>query len=254
MSIFFPISHNYLNIHILAIQLKESLSPNINNLESYMVYKKILTALDLGPQSLFIAQKTIQLASPIDATVFFLHVIEPPMTYTVDFSSHDEKIEKDQILSENSLKALCEKIDFPKSQGLTAIGKPQDEILKIASIEKCDLIVTGSHGIGGYTHQLGSTAHHIISYAHCDVMIVQVSHLQNQMQPSPNTNFLWDNTISQAVNSKIKPRVQMPPHGGSLHGFGENVSRGPRLVYRPSGFPYKGGHKTKDDKDPTSDG
>lgn len=217
-----------------------------------MVYKKILTALDLGPQSLFIAEKAIHLATPIDAIVFFLHVIEPPMTYTIDFSSHDKTIKKAQTLSENSLKALCEKIDYQNSQGLTSFGVPQNEILEIAAKEHCDLIITGSHGIGGYSHQLGSTAHHIISYAHCDVMIIQVSHLQDQIKACPNTKFLWDNNITQQEDKKTFPRLQTPPHGGSLHGFGENISRGPRLVYRPSGFPYKGGHKANDDSDTSS--
>ncbi|HRE31291.1 MAG TPA: hypothetical protein PLD88_04890, partial [Candidatus Berkiella sp.] len=82
----------------------------------------------------------------------------------------------------------------------------------------------------------GSTAHHVITYAHCNVLIVQVAHLKE----------LIEKTI---LHPKAHP-WQTPKTWENLRfssGFGEEVKRGPRLSPRPPGSPYRGGTRKSED-------
>ena len=52
-------------------------------------------------------------------------------------------------------------------------GLIKNEILRVASEYKIDLIVAGSHGKHGLALLLGSTAHAILNSAPCDMLIVR---------------------------------------------------------------------------------
>lgn len=219
-----------------------------------MDYKHILLCVDLGPQSLYIGHRALSLAMKFQANVTCLHTIEPPMAYTLDFAKRDHIIAKNKQIAETSLQnylttlSKTHKINETNCQSLILVGAPQTEILTTAHDLHCDLIIVGSHGIGGYTHLLGSTAHHVISHADADVMIVQVSALEAFIKAQPSQHYLWENQPASVPKSSLTQGG--PPHGGSKIGFGENIHRGPRLVNRPSTFPYKGGHQplSYDDK------
>ena len=53
-------------------------------------------------------------------------------------------------------------------------GRPADEIVEDADHRGCDLIVIGSHGVGGVRALLGSTANSVVRQAHCDVCTVRI--------------------------------------------------------------------------------
>tara|TARA_R110002110_G_scaffold415856_3_gene658438 strand:+ start:18213 stop:18893 length:681 start_codon:yes stop_codon:yes gene_type:complete len=214
-----------------------------------MAYQHFLVTLDLGPQSLYIAKQCCKIAKIFKAELDCLHVIEPPMTYTTDFNKRQKIIDKNCQLAKKSLHALCQRLTGQSSpEEIVLVGSPQDQILALAQEQNYDLILIGSHGVGGYTHLLGSTAHHVLSHAHCDVLIIQVSHLEEMLKQQPSQDFLWDNLTTQTTIQQSN-KTDGPPHSGSKHGFGENVSRGPRLVNRPGQYPYKGGHRQKDQTD-----
>ncbi|MBS0290372.1 MAG: universal stress protein [Proteobacteria bacterium] len=212
------------------------------------VYQRIILATDLGPQSLYIGHQAKKLTHACQANLMVLHVIEPPMTYTVHFADREIALNKAQEMAMKSLNALCEQLDVPFNQQTLRIGSPQDAILDVSQKHQCDLIVVGSHGIGGYTHSLGSTAHHLLNHAHCDVLTIQVSHLQKHIEAAPAGRYLWQ--ISKpSVNSLLKNIPQAPKFGGSKHGFGEEIRRGPRPSMRPRAAPYHGGtRKTKEEE------
>jgi nucleotide-binding universal stress UspA family protein len=55
-----------------------------------------------------------------------------------------------------------------------AYGQPAEEIVKVAEELDSDLIVTGSHGLGGVKRfLLGSTSDHVMQHASCSVLIVR---------------------------------------------------------------------------------
>ncbi|HEX9869737.1 MAG TPA: universal stress protein [Candidatus Tectomicrobia bacterium] len=69
-------------------------------------------------------------------------------------------------------KALKEAVPV---QVKVAVGKPAEEILRIAREESVDLIVMGTHGRTGIRHLLlGSVAEAIVRYAPCPVCMVRI--------------------------------------------------------------------------------
>jgi len=53
-------------------------------------------------------------------------------------------------------------------------GPAAEEIIKVAEIRKCDLIIMGSRGLGKLTGLvLGSQSQKVVSHAHCPVLIVR---------------------------------------------------------------------------------
>lgn len=212
------------------------------------MYSRIIFATDLGPQSLYIAEQALSLSQLCKAQLSVLHVIEPPLAELSDFAGREAAIEKKKLLAQKSLEDLCRQLSVEKDRQLLTIGEGQVEILSVAKEQQCDLIVLGSHGVGGYTHALGSTAQHIIVNAHCNVLVVQVSHLKDIIEktvPNPK-GHPWQ--IPQIATEKIG---FSGPSFGSKKGFGGEVKRGPRLSPRPGGSPYRGGtRKTENDPDP----
>lgn len=211
------------------------------------IFSRILFATDLGPQSLYIGQQAVKLSSLCEAQLFALHVIEPPITYTSDFSGHDKSIEKSKTLATKSLTALCTQLEIPITQQLIQVGIPQSEILELCTKKRCDLIVVGSAGIGGYTHSLGSTAHKLLTEAPCNVFIVQVRSLEPQV--AQHAEYFWE--PPHQPSSTLRP--QGPTQGGSISGFGEDIRRGPHLTNRPIGTPYKGGTRTRTSEEEEND-
>lgn len=209
------------------------------------LYTKILFATDLGPQSLYIGNQAKKLSSICHATLYIMHVIEPPLTYTAHFSEHEKEVKKLENNAKKSLNALSQELGIPLENQLLCMGTPQEEILAERNKKQSDLIVVGSHGIGGYTHSLGSTAHHLLNEAKSDVLIVQVTHLQKEIAMTPTSSgmYLWQ-ALSHHSAQKQTIRGQF---SGSEKGFGEEVKRGPRLSKRPPGSPYRGGTRRRED-------
>lgn len=207
-----------------------------------IVYENMLFATDLGPQSLYIGQQALALSQLCGAKLSVIHVIEPPVTYTTEFAKHDTQLEQAKLKAKDSLQALGNQLTILQQNQMLEVGIPQEEILAASIHHHCDLIIVGSHGIGGYTHLLGSTAHHLLENAPCNVLIVQVSQLEKMIQKTlPKEAFLWQ----QPQLYDILKKGQKPPQYGSIHGFGEVVRRGPHPSKRPGNIPYKGGTRTR---------
>lgn len=213
------------------------------------MYSKILFATDLGPQSLYIAEEAATLAQLCKATLLVLHVVEPPMVGLSDFTARDKAVQQKKAVAQQSLHDLCLQVGVSEDHQIIMVGEGQSVILKVAKQEQCDLIVLGSHGAGGYTHAMGSTAQHIIVNAHCNTLVVQVSHLKDIIEktvPKANT-YPWQ---LPHIPDHIRPSG---PTYGSKKGFGEEVKRGPRLSPRPGGMPYRGGSRQEDEDEPDKD-
>lgn len=209
------------------------------------MYSKVLFATDLGPQSLYIALQAATLTQLCKGTLLALHVVEPPMTGLSDFTAREKAIQQKTEVAQKSLQDLCLQVGVRKDHQFITVGEGQVAILEIAKQEQCDLIVLGSHGVGGYTHALGSTAQHIIVNAHCNTLVVQVSHLKDIIEKTvPKANaHPWQ---LPHIPDHIRP---VGPTYGSKKGFGEEVKRGPRLSPRPGGMPYRGGTRQEEDDD-----
>ena len=53
------------------------------------------------------------------------------------------------------------------------LGAPWQVICDLATVEKVDLIVIGTHGYSGIDHLLGTTATRVVNHAPCSVLVVR---------------------------------------------------------------------------------
>lgn len=209
------------------------------------MYSRIIFATDLGPQSLYIAEQALALSILCEGELLLLHVVEPPLTDMADFSQREKTIQQMQSAAQKNLRALGLQLGLSETQQFMSLGEGQVAILSVTKEQQCDLIVVGSHGVGGYTHALGSTAQYIITHAHCNVLVVQVSHLKDIIEKtvSKATAHPWQ--IPEITSAKLFSG----PSFGSKKGFGGEVKRGPRMSPRPGGSPYRGGTRKVEDDD-----
>ena len=81
-----------------------------------------------------------------------------------------------EITAQEGLEQAASKLNVPreKIQNIVARGIGSQEIIRIASENKADLIVMGTHGYTGLTHALlGSTAERVVRRAACPVLTVK---------------------------------------------------------------------------------
>jgi nucleotide-binding universal stress UspA family protein len=61
-----------------------------------------------------------------------------------------------------------------KAEARCPVADPRHAILETAAAEKVNLIVLGSHGRSGLSKLLiGSVASHVVTHAHCNVLVVK---------------------------------------------------------------------------------
>ena len=79
-----------------------------------------------------------------------------------------------QALSDK-VKEGAEDTAFITDEIVVAAGEPAEEILKVAEDRNCDLIVMGSHGMGGIVGMLvGSTARKVVRESRKPVLVVRL--------------------------------------------------------------------------------
>ena len=120
------------------------------------MYKRILIATDGSERSRMAAKEGIELAKALGAQVIALNVVnEGSITSAV------RQLGSDRMNVEAKLKGRGQKaVDEIKKMGEDAgikvdavlkIGIPANDIIDVATAEKADLIVMGSHGESGAT-------------------------------------------------------------------------------------------------------
>lgn len=154
--------------------------------------KKILYATDLSPNSAYAFRYAIDAAKKHDASIVFLHVLEPlpGSAYAVWMNIYFDEDQQKEILEKTivdtmdrirkRLKIFCERElkDDPKCVDRVASievcqGFPAEEILRKAEELNCDAIVMGNHGKGIIGHTfLGSTAKRVLRRVRKPVLII----------------------------------------------------------------------------------
>jgi nucleotide-binding universal stress UspA family protein len=89
-----------------------------------------------------------------------------------------EKIMEEQAAYHRDLAKMAEqriRTAGLKSESRMVQGDPRDALIETARQEHVDLIVVGSHGRTGLSKLLlGSVATHVVSHAHCNVLVVKL--------------------------------------------------------------------------------
>jgi nucleotide-binding universal stress UspA family protein len=138
----------------------------------------IVVATDFSPSSEHALEQAIELARLQQARLTLLHVVKPP-AYSVP---RGVMIAPAPDLLADLITAAEEQLELYQTRialrGVAidtacVVGEPSDIIVRYADEHRCDLIVTGSHGLRGFRRFfLGSVAEHVVRAASVPVLVV----------------------------------------------------------------------------------
>jgi universal stress protein A len=141
-------------------------------------FENILLAVDFSKNSEFLITRTMELANKYRARVFLIHAVVDLRGHLLErvfMSSLSDDVEEQMIESaKKQLRELAARLEVPESDCLIEVGSPKTGILKAAREYDIDLIVLGSHGMGGVDMLLGSTAYTILHKSPVDVFVVRL--------------------------------------------------------------------------------
>lgn len=139
------------------------------------MYKNILLACDLAPDTDIVTERALALARG-GASLTLIHVIEPlALAYgaemPVDLATLQEALSRQ---ARARLDAMADGLGIARERALLANGKIEKEILRHARDLGVDLVIVGSHSRRGLAVLLGSTANAVLHHADCDVLSVRI--------------------------------------------------------------------------------
>jgi universal stress protein A len=115
--------------------------------DTALTVKTILVAVDLSPRSERTVAYALSIARQFGASLKVIHVYVPPTA--AEFGGQDmyQLLEKDRDGAERRLVSLAGQIQvtYPKCEAVFIAGDPAEQVARIASLVKADLIVVGRH-------------------------------------------------------------------------------------------------------------
>lgn len=141
------------------------------------MYRHILLAADLAPDTDLVAERAADLARAGGARLSIVHVIEPlAIAYgaemPVDLGTLQDEITRQ---ARARLDALAARLQVKADDCVLATGTVEKEILRLAGERGVDLVVMGSHSHRGLAALLGSSANAVLHHAVCDVLAVRIA-------------------------------------------------------------------------------
>ena len=109
--------------------------------------KTILVAVDLSPHSERTVTYAVSIARQFGASLKLIHVYAPPTS--VEFGGQDmyRLLEKDREDFERRLTNLTDqaRARYPECEARFVTGDPAEQVARVASLVRADLIVVGRH-------------------------------------------------------------------------------------------------------------
>jgi len=138
--------------------------PKVPKKATLPMFRDILFATDLSPESLRALPFVQGFAEENNADLIVLHVSEEKV-----------RSKKERTLASESLGKWMREL-IPPKPGLeyeVLFGAPAESILKAATDRQCDLIMLGAHHASNFaSHLPGAVAHRIVAEAPCPVLTV----------------------------------------------------------------------------------
>ena len=142
-------------------------------------FKKILCPTDFSEPSYEALKTATELALHFSAQIILVHVVPPlhvipPADTAATFNPLYVK-EMEDAGKQGLAKLAQEQIPDKVERKLTVIqGNPPDEIVRVASEEKADIIVIATHGTRGFQRFIfGSVAEKVVRISACPVMTIR---------------------------------------------------------------------------------
>ena len=139
------------------------------------MHQHILHATDLHEHHYDMCQKASELARKLGATLYVLHVIEPPMSLQIAQGLGFAEMTVPDIDAAKAVMAvLGESLQIAQEHQFVEVGSINRIVLSKARELGCDLIIIGKHIENKLLPALlDSSAHEIIEDVTCDLLILQ---------------------------------------------------------------------------------
>ena len=142
---------------------------------------RILIAVDQSPHSERAVQFVSRMRWPAGSRVIVASVLSPPLSPPVagvDAGvSLMVEVSAEQVTETRTLVAEAEaelRAAGIATENRLPTGDPREVLLRLVEDERVDLIVLGSHGRTGLAKLLlGSVSSHVVTHAHCSVLVVK---------------------------------------------------------------------------------
>jgi len=143
------------------------------------VYQRILVAVDLSPDSLFIGQRARSLSAALDGELHLIHVVEPvPLAVPMPpdavvpsmVTTQVELVERAQDYIGN----LAKELGVPETRWSVVVGNTRDEIVRVAIDRAVELIVIGTRERHALAFLIKPTEDVVVHRAPCDVLAVRL--------------------------------------------------------------------------------
>ena len=142
------------------------------------MFENILVAVDGSKHSDAAFDVTMDISQKYGSQVFVLHVFQGgtgPGTLVSPGFEDDMRAIGQQILDSYEAKVKERRDSLQKNvRMLLEMGDAAQKIMETASKIKCDLVLIGSRGRGGFKELLlGSISHKVTNHASCPVLVVK---------------------------------------------------------------------------------
>jgi nucleotide-binding universal stress UspA family protein len=142
------------------------------------MFENILVAVDGSKHSDAAFDVTMDISQKYGSQVFVLHVFQGgtgPGTLVSPGFEDDMRAIGQQILDSYEAKVKERRDSLQKNvRMLLEMGDAAQKIMETASKIKCDLVLIGSRGRGGFKELLlGSVSHKVTNHASCPVLVVK---------------------------------------------------------------------------------
>lgn len=147
--------------------------------EARGTFRRILVPVDFSEDADLALDHAAELAESYGATLHLVYTVEqvtyPDFYYPVA-ATREQMVQK---IRENAREKLSDRLDALEARGLDAeftvtVGRPVEEIVRVADDEDVDLVAMGSHGRTGFRRMLlGSVAEGVVRRIGCPVLVVK---------------------------------------------------------------------------------
>ncbi len=141
------------------------------------IYSKILLALDLNSDSIAVGRRARDLAARLGAELTVLHVVEyvPVEPVGENLIPPVPLLDELAAAARERLVTLCADIGVDADHQRVEVGSVKGEVVRVARVMRCDLIVLGARERHGLSIFVNLTEDTVLHAAPCDVLAVRVN-------------------------------------------------------------------------------
>jgi len=131
------------------------------------MYKTIICAIEACDEGQEVLSKAYEFSQMYNAKLFVTHIIP----YTLLPNDYQKQLKEE---AQPAIEAIVSSLGIPKKDVTIKVGKPYEQICRLAESKNADLIILGTHSKKSIHTLIGSTANGVVNHANCDVSLIKV--------------------------------------------------------------------------------